>query len=214
MLPILYSFRRCPYAMRARMAIQYSGIQVQLREIVLKDKPAELLLASPKGTVPVLILNNGQVIEQSREIMQWALKQNDPQQWLCTDDTALAAQICELIDRNDHVFKTHLDQYKYADRQPAHPKDYYRAQGELFLADLEARLTQASFLLSNKICQADIALFPFILQFAGVDQKWFDSAPYPQLKQWLNFFCNSSDYQSVMQRFAVWHSGAPPFIFP
>ncbi|MCX7206036.1 MAG: glutathione S-transferase [Proteobacteria bacterium] len=214
MLPILYSFRRCPYAMRARMAIQYSGIQVQLREIVLRNKPAELLLASPKGTVPVLILNNGQVIEQSREIMQWALEQNDPQQWLCQQDSELSTQIALLIDHNDQQFKTHLDQYKYADRYPAHPKEYYRAQGELFLRDLETRLAQNSFLLLHQICLADIAIFPFIRQFAGVDPEWFDAAPYPKLKQWLSFFCNSSDYQSVMQKFVVWQVGTPPFIFP
>ncbi|WP_233702865.1 glutathione S-transferase [Iodobacter fluviatilis] len=214
MLPILYSFRRCPYAMRARMAIQYSGIQVELREIVLRDKPAELLLASPKGTVPVLILNNENVIEQSLDIMQWALFQNDPQQWLCQQSTALSTQIAQLIDHNDRVFKTHLDQYKYADRYPDQPKEYYCHQGELFLRDLETRLAQTPFLLSNKISLADVAIFPFIRQFAGVDPKWFDSAPYPKLKLWLNFFCNSRDYQNIMQKFAVWQAGARPFIFP
>ncbi|MFC7422268.1 glutathione S-transferase [Iodobacter arcticus] len=214
MLPILYSFRRCPYAMRARMAIQYSGIQVELREIVLRNKPAALLHASPKGTVPVLVLNNGQVIEQSREIMHWALEQHDPQQWLCKENEALSKQIAELINHNDQIFKIHLDQYKYADRYPAHPQEYYRSQGELFLHDLETRLAQTSFLLLHQICLADIAIFPFIRQFASVDPEWFDTAPYPKLKQWLAFLCNSADYQSVMQKFSVWQSGDLPFIFP
>ncbi|AZN35713.1 glutathione S-transferase [Iodobacter ciconiae] len=214
MLPILYSFRRCPYAIRARMAIQYSGIQVELREIVLKEKPAELLLASPKGTVPVLVLSNGHIIEQSIEIMQWALIQNDPHGWLCPQDTGLAAQINALINHNDQQFKQHLDQYKYADRYPDHSKEYYRNQGEQFLHDLETQLAQTTFLLTNKISLADIAIFPFIRQFASVDPEWFDAAPYPKLKQWLSFFCNSSDYQSVVQRFAIWQAGMLPFIFP
>jgi glutathione S-transferase len=214
MFPIFYSFRRCPYAMRARLAIQYSDITVELREIVLRNKPIEMLIASPKGTVPVLVLSNQQIIEQSRDIMQWALMQNDPLDFLCLKNPALQIQINQFIDHNDQVFKLHLDQYKYADRYPEHGKEYYRVQGELFLQRLEQCLEQTSFLLLNQISLADLAIFPFVRQFTSVDPKWFDSAPYPKLKQWLYFFCSSAEFAHCMQKFPAWQAGNDCFIFP
>lgn len=214
MLPVLYSFRRCPYAMRARLAIQYSGIPVELREIVLRNKPAQLLQASPKGTVPVLILPDGQVIEQSRDIMLWALNQSDPDNWFCRQNPADQSVQSALIDHNDQIFKKHLDQYKYPERYPAHSQSHYQQLGGHFLQDLEQRLQQTAFLMNEQISMADMALFPFIRQFAAVDPLWFNDAPWPKLKQWLDFFCTSSAYQCVMQKFKPWQTGADRLIFP
>ena len=141
-LPILYSYRRCPYAMRARMALSYAGISVETREISLKEKPAHLLRVSAKGTVPVLVLPDGKVIDQSLDIMYWALQQHDVDGWLNADPEVAGLLIAE----NDGVFKQSLDRYKYAIRFPEHPVEHYRAQGEVFLSKLEQRLQQDSFL--------------------------------------------------------------------
>ena len=195
-LPILYSYRRCPYAMRARMAIKHADISVEIREIALKDKPVEMLMASPKGTVPVLVLHNGRVLEQSLEIMHWALQKSDHTAWL-TADSVLTQQ---LITENDESFKKALDQYKYAIRFPEQASDVYRAQGEIFLQKLELLLSQSPFLLSNEVSLADIAIFPFIRQFSGVDQAWFEATPYSNLKVWLNQLVTSDLFVSIMQK--------------
>jgi glutathione S-transferase len=200
MLPILYSYRRCPYAMRARMALSYAGIPVEIREISLKDKPAHMLQLSAKGTVPVLVLANGQVIDQSLEIMQWALQQRDADGWLSADPQHAALLIAE----NDGSFKQSLDRYKYAIRFPAHAAEDYRQQGALFLAKLELRLQQTSFLLSNKISLADIAIFPFIRQFAAVDSDWFESSDYIKLKSWLQRMVESELFQGVMVKYPTY----------
>jgi glutathione S-transferase len=200
MLPILYSYRRCPYAMRARMALSYAGIPVEIREISLKDKPAHMLQVSAKGTVPVLVLANGQVIDQSLEIMQWALQQRDADGWLSADPQHAALLIAE----NDGSFKQSLDRYKYAIRFPAHAAEDYRQQGALFLAKLELRLQQTSFLLSNKISLADIAIFPFIRQFAAVDNSWFESSDYIKLKSWLQHMVESELFQGVMAKYPTY----------
>lgn len=197
MLPILYSYRRCPYAMRARMALSYAGIAVEIREISLKQKPMHMLQVSPKGTVPVLVLTDGQVIDQSLEIMQWALQQQDADGWLSADP-----QLAELlITENDGSFKQHLDRYKYAVRFPQHSAEDYRQQGELFLAKLELRLQQNTFLLSNSISIADIAIFPFIRQFAAVDNGWFESTDYLKLKSWLQLLVESDLFKRVMVKY-------------
>jgi glutathione S-transferase len=197
MLPILYSYRRCPYAMRARMALSYAGIAVEVREISLKDKPAHMLQVSPKATVPVLVLPDGQVIDQSLQIMQWALQQHDADGWLSADPQHTALLIAE----NDGSFKQNLDRYKYAIRFPEHSAADYRQQGELFLAKLELHLQQTSFLLRNKISLADIAIFPFIRQFAAVDSDWFASADYIKLKSWLQHLVESELFQGVMLKY-------------
>lgn len=194
--PLLYSYRRCPYAMRARMALKYAGVDVGIVEISLKDKPAHLLQVSPKGTVPVLVLPNGTVIEQSLEIMQWALQQRDSEGWLNADMTL--TQI--LIAENDGSFKQALDQYKYAIRYPENPVEVYREQGEVFLAKLEKRLAKTRFLLDEQISLADIAIFPFIRQFSGVDPAWFEASPYPHLKAWLNPLVTSKLFLSIMEK--------------
>jgi len=195
-LPILYSYRRCPYAMRARMALGYAGIAVEIREVSLKDKPAHLLQVSPKGTVPVLVLQSGQVIEQSLDIMYWALQQHDADGWLRADP-----QQQLLIAENDGSFKQNLDRYKYAIRFPEHSAEHYRQQGELFLEKLEQRLQQSAFLLGNTISLADIAIFPFIRQFAAVDSVWFEAAAYIRLKSWLQHLVGSALFESVMVKY-------------
>jgi glutathione S-transferase len=199
MLPILYSYRRCPYAMRARMALSYAEIAVEIREISLKEKPAHMLQVSPKGTVPVLVLPDGKVIEQSLEIMQWALQQRDADGWLNADPQSTALLIAE----NDGAFKQNLDRYKYAIRFPQHSAEHYRQQGELFLAKLELHLQQSAFLLGNTMSLADIAIFPFIRQFAAVDSVWFEAARYIKLKLWMQGLIESALFQGVMVKYPV-----------
>lgn len=193
--PILYSYRRCPYAMRARMALRYAGISVETREVVLGDKPRHMLAVSPKGTVPVLVLPDGKVIDESLDIMAWALAQQDPDGWL-TDNRLFQ----ELITENDSSFKRALDQYKYAARFPEQSAEVYRQQGERFLARLEALLSEHAYLLSEKLTQADVAIFPFIRQFSMVDRDWFAEAPYPHLRQWLAGLLDSELFNAVMQK--------------
>jgi len=207
-LPILYSFRRCPYAIRARLAIKVSQIKVELREVLLKDKPDEMLAISPKGTVPVLLLPNGQAIEESREIMQWALSQNDPKNWLSN-----LQESYDLIDHNDHQFKPLLDLYKYADRHPENSRDVYREQTESFINLLDQRLRINQYLLSDKISFADMAIFPFVRQFAFVDKNWFDQTPYLKLRTWLEEMLTSEIFNSVMDKYSRWKPESSLTIF-
>lgn len=198
--PILYSFRRCPYAMRARLAIADAGQSVLLREVVLRSKPAEMLEVSPKGTVPVMVMPDGVVIEQSFEVMEWAYEES-------LDETSLA-----LVARNDGPFKQALDRYKYADRYPEFSQQHYREQGEEFLAELEG-------LLSPNLSGADMgfvdyAIVPFVRQFAGVDEDWFASAPYPRVRDWLTRFVNSELFETVMGKYPQWLAGDREPIFP
>lgn len=195
-LPILYSYRRCPYAMRARMALKYAKIAVEIREISLRDKPAHMLAVSPKGTVPVLVLNDEQVIEQSLDIMHWALKKQDMDGWLSADKALTNALILE----NDTNFKAALDRYKYPERYPEQSQQQYREAGEVFLAQLEARLNNTQYLFAPHVTLADIAIFPFIRQFAAVDNAWFDTSPYPKLGVWLKALTSSDLFESIMQK--------------
>ncbi|TFF14120.1 glutathione S-transferase [Pseudomonas sp. BCA14] len=192
---LLYSFRRCPYAMRARLALRYCGVDVRIIEVSLKAKPAEMLALSPKGTVPVLSVA-GQVIDESLEIMQWALAQRDPDDWLLQGDGAVLALIAE----NDQVFKHHLNRYKYADRYPEHPMEYYRAEGEVFLHKLEGLLAGHEYLLAEHLSLADVALAPFVRQFANVDPEWFAGSPYQRLQKWLQRFLESPLFIAVMAK--------------
>ena len=201
MHPVLYSYRRCPYAMRARMALKYAGIAVDVHEIKLSAKPSELLAVSPKGTVPVLVLQDQttskqQVLEQSLDIMHWALQQQDEDGWL-TADKQLAQQ---LIAENDTSFKQALDRYKYAIRFPEESSLTYRAQAEVFLYKLELQLSQSTFLLSDQLSLADVAIFPFVRQFSGVDSQWFEHAAYPKVRAWLSNLVASALFVSVMQK--------------
>ena len=191
----LYSFRRCPYAMRARMALRYCGVPVEIVEVSLKAKPAEMLAISPKGTVPVLDAD-GQVIDESLEIMRWALAQNDPQDWLLSGD----ARVAELIEANDQVFKVHLNRYKYAERYPEQPMEVYRAEGEMFLRRLEELLEGRDYLLTDHPSLADVALMPFVRQFAHVDREWFAQTPYVRLQAWLQRILESELFTSIMKK--------------
>ena len=201
--PILYSFRRCPYAMRARLTIAYAGVAVELREIDLRNKPQAMLLISPKATVPVLQLEDGRVLDESLDIMLWALQQNDPEHWL---KVASLANAKALIQRNDEQFKYYLDRYKYADRYPAYSELYYRQQAELFLTDLEGLLTQSAYLCGEHFSLADAAILPFIRQFCAVDPAWFKDSPYPALRRWLNHFLASSLFERVMEKYPYWQA--------
>jgi glutathione S-transferase len=195
-LPILYSFRRCPYAMRARMALIASGLAYAHREILLRDKPASMLAASPKGTVPVLILAGGRVIDESLDIMRWALNQSDPEGWLAGADLALIADY-------DGAFKYHLDRYKYAARYGDDPL-VHRAAAAAMLLDLDAQLAVHDFLGGAMRSFADIAIFPFVRQFAGVDPVWFQLQAMPNVQRWLARIAASELFERAMVRRALW----------
>jgi glutathione S-transferase len=203
---ILYSFRRCPYAMRARMALLVSGTSFEIREIVLRDKPAEMIAASPKATVPVLVLADGQVIDESIDIMRWALGRNDPEDWLAGDDAALIAIF-------DDQFKHHLDRYKYADRHGADPIEH-RLAGLAMLSELEARLAPDGNLRREARSLADIAIFPVVRQFASVDRPWFDAQAIPQVQRWLAQHIASPLFERAMIRLKPWAPGDAPVIWP
>ncbi len=191
-VPILYSFRRCPYAMRARMALMVSGTTYAHREVVLRCKPAAMLAASPKGTVPVLVLVDGTVIDESIDIMHWALAQNDPQDWRAHADA-------ELIALFDGAFKHHLDRYKYAARYDADPLAN-RAAGLVILADLDTRLADLNYLGGARPGFNDIATFPFVRQFAGVDAAWFAACAPQRVRKWLAILVASDLYERAMVR--------------
>jgi len=210
--PVLYSFRRCPYAMRARLALKVSGIQLILREVVLADKPAALFACSAKATVPVLVFSDQRVIDESLDIMLWALNQHDPQNWLMTE-AGLLAETQRLIAYNDNEFKLHLDHYKYADRFTDKPMEFYRAQGEGFLNELEERLASSSYLLCERPSLADMAILPFIRQFAHVDKSWFEKSPYLRLQSWLATLSNEPLFISVMPKYKKWQEGDPQVMF-
>ena len=209
-LPILYSFRRCPYAMRARLAIAKSDITVELREIVLRNKPQQLLDISPKETVPVLELTDGRVIDESLDIMMWALSVNDTGKWL---KNGSAEDIRHLIQWNDGEFKYYLDRYKYADRYPEHTEQYYREKAAFFLIDLEKRLSKQAFLCGEDCSLADMAILPFIRQFANVNAEWFLSSVYKNLNQWLNKHIESTLFISIMDKYPAWKPGNEKLIF-
>lgn len=202
MLPILYSFRRCPYAMRARLLIHYCAINVEQRDILLKDKPHAMLQASPKGTVPVLVLANGDVIDESRDIMLWALNQNPDIHELFNEQQQ--DSINTLLDQCDDDFKPQLDKYKYWVGYPEASQLDYRARAEVFLQQLENILSQQKFLLGNAVTLADLGIFPFIRQFANVDIEWFTQSPYPNVRLWLNERINSDAFTQIMQKHAIW----------
>ncbi|MDB5706988.1 MAG: Glutathione S-transferase, N-terminal domain [Sphingomonas bacterium] len=204
-LPILYSFRRCPYAMRARMAVLIAGETVELREVTLRDKPADMVAASPKATVPVLALPDGAVIDESIEIMRWALARQDPEGWLAGDDAAVIA-------RNDGPFKHHLDRYKYPDRHDADPLPH-RAACLAILAELEPRLARATNLCGEGRSLTDIALMPFVRQFAATDRAWFGAQPLPAVQAWLARHIGSDLFDRAMVRLAPWRPGDAPVFF-
>jgi len=199
-MPILYSYRRCPYAMRARIALQYAGISLEHREISLRDKPKAMLLVSPKGTVPVLCVD-GQVIDQSLDIMQWALQKSDPDGWLNVDEKLANSW----IEINDGQFKVLLDQYKYPNRHPElNQGEVLDAAIELMLKPMETNLQQTQYLIGNQMSWVDVAIFPFIRQFAGVNPQRFEELPLPGTRKWLTQHLESELFQSVMEKHPTW----------
>lgn len=210
--PVLYSFRRCPYAMRARLALLSSGIRCELREVALSQKPVSLLALSPKGTVPVLVLQD-RVLEQSLDIMQWALSQHDPEGWL-TEAGNNDAEAHQLVERCDLEFKVHLDRYKYPSRFSLSDGLAHRTEGAIFLQTLDEKLSQSAFLMGPTFTWVDAAILPFVRQFARTDRAWFDVQSWQALRRWLELYEHSDAYATVMHSYKVWHPGAKPVAFP
>lgn len=210
--PILYTFRRCPYAMRARMALVASGTVFAWREILLKDKPAAMLEVSPKGTAPVLVLDDGRVIDESLDIMLWALERNDPRGWLSPDDGERARQMA-LIARNDGPFKQHLDRYKYATRYDDADPEAEREAGFEVLRVLDQLVAENGFLAGATVGLADIAIFPFVRQFRIADPDWFDAQDIAPLQGWLSGLMDSQLFQDIMIKRQPWSPGDPEILF-
>lgn len=205
-LPILYSFRRCPYAMRARLALAVTQTHVELREVVLREKPTEMLVASPKGTVPVLVLEDGTVFEESRDIMQWALENEDREGWLDFTEKQLS-QMNMLVDESDGPFKAALDAYKYARRDDTIDTTKERAIGADFMKKLDAMLGGQAYLFGDRFSFADGAILPFVRQFAHVDKDWFWSQDWPNTIRWLEVFLASERFKGIMSKYPQWKTG-------
>ncbi len=200
--PVLYTFRRCPYAMRARLALHVAGIAVQTREVALRDKPAALLALSPKATVPVLQLPDGRVLDESLDIMLWALHRHDPLAWLATRGQDAAQQ---WVTRNDSEFKPLLDRYKYAPRHPELSPLAHRVNAvAAYVGPLNMLLDDQPFICGGKAGWADAAVFPFIRQFAMVEPGWFETAALSSLRRWLRYWLDSSWFAAVMAKRPVW----------
>ncbi len=205
--PILWSFRRCPYAIRARLAILSAGVQVELREILLRDKPEAFLDTSPSATVPALRMKDG-VLDESLEVMLWALNQNDPARLL---DMPQAGW--DLIETNDGPFKAALDHTKYATRYPDLDPATERGKASAHLLKLDAQLNRQRWLFGERPTLADLALLPFVRQFAFIDKPWFDAQPWPNLIGWLNRFLESTSFEQVMTKYPTWSEGDAPVWF-
>jgi glutathione S-transferase len=200
--PVLYSFRRCPYAIRARMALKNASIVCELREVNLNNKPLVMTNLSNKGTVPVLQLTDGTIIDESMEVMMWALQQDDPDSWLGVE----SQNTRQLIDKNDNEFKLYLDHYKYFQSYPEKTQLSYRQSAEDFIELLETHLQihDGNGFVSDRLSLADVAIFPFIRQFAHVDWEWFCNSQYKNLINWLLIFEKSELFLSVMQKYNPW----------
>lgn len=211
MFPILYSFRRCPYAIRARYTLSLLNIKVEIREVVLRNKPEALLRLGGRSSVPQMICEQGVRYPESMDIICWAMarKQNaniysKPQE----------REIAAWLFQTDHRFKFWLDKYKYADRHPDFSQEYYRSQGERFLRRLESKLSKQAFLLGDEMSMADVLVFPFIRQFRGVDNTWFDQSQYTSVKLWLNQIIEDKTFEKVMIKLPPWQEGDESRYFP
>ncbi len=207
--PILYSLQHCPYAMRARMGILLSEQRVRLRPIVLKDKPNQMLKASPKGTVPVLVIEsesgtNSIVIDESLDVMLWALKQSDPSNLLYSEQPEMLSKMLDLISIYDVEFKSHLENYKSAKRYHDDNKVEYREICEKYISDLEERLNQHQYLMGESLSLVDFAILPFIRRFAKIERQWYLSSPYPKLQCWLKSHLDSLLFSKVMRKYPLW----------
>ncbi|MCV0428333.1 MAG: glutathione S-transferase [Roseibium sp.] len=211
-LPILYSFRRCPYAIRARLAIAVSGQQVALREVVLRDKAPEFLETSPTATVPCLKVENT-ILDESLDIMVWALRHSDPEGWLSPEEGS-AEEMFALIDECDGPFKQHLDRYKYDTRYKDTDRELERASASAFLRKLDIMLQKRPWLFGRRASLADYAILPFVRQFANANRDWFDGEEWTALKAWLVMFETSDRFLNVMPKWQKWHAGSEPIVFP
>ncbi len=221
-LPILYSLQHCPYAMRARLGILLAGQSVLIRAVVTKNKPAEMLAVSPKGTVPVLVIDHAEhaeghdykatVIDESIEIMLWALKLNDPQNLLQAEDSSKLAAMLALICRNDKEFKPNLEIYKLAKRFHKKSEVTDRQSCEVFVAELENKLERGHYLMGDQPSLADYALLPFVRQFARVDRKWYLQSPYPGLRDWLNRHLQMPLFTKAMAKYPLWLDSHQAFL--
>ena len=214
-LPVLYSFRRCPYAMRARLAIASAGLECELREVVLRDKPKAMLDASPKGTVPVLVLPDGAVIDESLDVMLHTLKRRDPEGWLSPEESGLDAML-DLVAACDGPFKHDLDRYKYESRyadEGAVSEDH-RKSGSAFLSVLDERLADRPQLFGERVSLADMAVMPFVRQFANTDRDWFDAQPLADLQRWLAGHLASPLFEGIMTKYPAWQAGDEEPVFP
>ena len=209
-LPILYSFRRCPYAMRARMAIHISSQKCEIREVLLRDKPPSMLEYSSKGTVPVLVLQSGEVIDESLDVIDWALNLNDPNNWLRSKENE---ETKKLIEINDGEFKHHLDRYKYSKRYDNEDPEFHKKKCLKFIESVNNELSNSKYIFDDNISYADIVLLPFMRQFRIADMEWFDSLPYDNLKEWLSSFLNSPLLNSIMKKYDLWKEGDDLTIF-
>ena len=207
--PILYSFRRCPYAMRARLALQTSGISVEIREIKLQNKPEDFLQSSPKGTVPVLILNSREILDESLDIIRWALKISDPKNWMA-EGQLNQIEINKILTTLEHDFKQNLDKYKYPNRYTNVNKNLYRDKNLKFLNDLNDLLKKNKALNCSHLSIIDYAIFPFIRQFRNVDEHWFDSLDLAFLKKWLYQIIDSKQFSSIMKKYKLWEPNQIP----
>jgi glutathione S-transferase len=213
MIPILYSFRRCPYAIRARLALDASGQGCELREIALRDKPAQMLRVAPKGTVPVLVFADGEVIDNSLDIMLWALGRNDPEHWITPDADSHCGMLAMIAQFDSH-FKQHLDRYKYARNVEGADSLASRAEACLDLQLLESRLARTPYLAGEGVSLVDIAIAPFVRQFANVDAVWFASQSWAALQRWLRTILESERFERIMRPVAVWIPGTRGVSFP
>ncbi len=215
--PILYSFRRCPYAIRARYCLAILDVRVEIREVVLKNKPDALLLLGGRTSVPQLIDSRGQRFAESLDIIFWSLENTNNQTlanslWPC--ERTRQQKLLSWIHYNDHFFKYWLDRYKYADRYPEFSEEYYRCRAEVFLRRLEGRLKSHAFIMSDSLSLADICLFPFVRQFAAVDHAWFNGSRYVEVRRWLSEFLASELFSIVMTKYEKWEDGQQMRTFP
>lgn len=208
--PVLYSFRRCPYAMRARLALAVGHTEVELREVVLRSKPSALLRASPKATVPVLVLAEGGVVDESLEIMQWALEHSDPANWLQKTDRSIGRDAKGLVEMCDSAFKQALDRCKYPDRADENQVRRAWLDAETWLQTLELRLTHHAALCGPRTSVADAAIFPFVRQFAAIDPSRWQAMALPKVRDWLNAWLQSALFAHIMEKYPAWTDGAPP----
>jgi glutathione S-transferase len=213
-LPVLYSLQHCPYAMRARLGILLAQQSVMIRAVVTKNKPAEMLELSPKGTVPVLVIHHQQltIIDESIDIMLWALTLNDPQNVLLADDSGKLDAMLELIRRNDEEFKPNLEVYKLAKRFHKESEVADRQICEVFVTELESKLQKGDYFMGEQASLADYALLPFVRQFARVDRKWYLQAPYPRLRGWLNRHLQMPLFTKAMAKYPLWLDSRESFL--